>query len=204
MIKCEFAEKLYEILIIHEFLNKYKGSNVYCPSQYKESKLGYDALFNLKGTRKIIILQFKISQMYIKSPVYFSSSSNCFKFELHKKNNYYQHNKLVKYNKSKKYLALYCSPRFTSNNDLYKYCCSSQIIQNSFLGKPIYKISDDKYHYVNYNDIEAYQHSDKFNELEQINLNTIDKVICELPEISQQEFCEIINDCNEQSIFLLI
>lgn len=204
MINCEFSEKLYEILVINEFLKTYKNSFVYCPSQVQEGKTGYDALFNFKLKRKVLMFQFKICKKYLRNPKIFMNKTECFKFVLHSNNSYFQHNKLVQYNKTKKYLALYCAPKFFETNKLYEYYINNTIMNNSLLGIPNTKINNNKYHYINYDCHKAYQHSNDNVDVKIIGSKEIIKIIDELDWVSLDEFEKIVKENGEQIVYFLI
>lgn len=204
MKKSEFSEKLYETLCIHELLNIFSNSAIYCPSQNKEGKLGYDALFNVKRFRKVIVIQFKVAEKYLKEPKYFSPGRNCYKFNIHQKNNCFQHNRLVTYNRGKKYIALYCTPKFVGFKELYSYCQKSNLINNSALLYPQIKINDQKYHFINYCDSAAYQHSKKLDIVQMLSLDILCDLVEKLDGVSANEFEQIVSGCDNKVSFLLI
>lgn len=205
MKKCEFSEKNYEILFLHEFLNHFKGADLYSPSQYQEKQFGYDALFKNKKNRKLIALQFKIVKEYIKRPDYLCQSSKCFKFDLHldsKTKKYIQHNALVSQNKE--CLAGYIVPYFNSYLDLHYYSKNNILIDNSFMIIPTKEVNDIKSHYINFDDNIAFQHS---KEKEKIKISSIYKMVEEIDNITKEEFIHIVNDRfkgNSKITFILI
>lgn len=204
MIKCIFSEKLYEILCINELLKKISGACVYCPSQQKEAKVGYDALFNIKHSRKVLIFQFKIPEKYKRNPIEFKNSPESFKFNLHSKNQYFQHNRLVYYNKSGKYIALYCAPKFVDMNKLYEYYAKDAILTNSLFAMPYSKITDNNYHYINYDYNCAYQHSKSKEEIKILSNNDVQRMIRNLEEVGLEEFRHIVEKNGENSVYFLI
>ena len=203
MKKCEFCEKIYEIFIINELLNRYKGADVYSPSQVKEAKLGYDVLFNFHNHRKLVVLQFKICDEYIKKPNYLTNGK-CFRFQLHPNNNYYQHNSLVRKNNSKKYLAGYLVPYFNRYNELYSFHHQNIIIDNSFFIFSNKMINDVKSHFINFDSDSAYQHSTEIVKIEKIKGVDINKFIEELDYISKDEFYDIISNSRDDNAYYLL
>lgn len=203
MKKCEFCEKIYEIFIINELLNRYKDADVYSPSQVKEAKLGYDALFNFHNNRKLVVLQFKICDEYIKKPSYLINGK-CFRFQLHPNNNYYQHNSLVRKHNSKKYLSGYFVPYFNKYNELYLFHHRNIIIDNSIFITSNQMINDGKSHFINFDADSAYQHSNEMVKIKNIKGIDLDKIIEELDYISKEEFYDIILNGNEDNSYYLL
>lgn len=178
MIKSEFPEKIYEMLINCYFLSK--GFDIYIPSQNKESKLGYDALFQNKK-RKIGIFQYKVVSEYIRKPKIHSKANKVFNFEIYKsnKNGFKQHNLLVK-----KHLngitCGYLVPCFVSYDNLYNFYHSNILINNSKFIKPTSYIYDNNRHYVSFdtNNI-AFQHS---KEQFKFNISSVELLVNEIKE----------------------
>ena len=191
MKKCEFSEKNYEILFIHEVLNKVKDVDVFSPSQVAEKQVGYDDLFLTKQRRKLLAFQFKICKEYKTNPPSLNKNSRCFKFDLHfdrKTRKYAQHNALVL--KNKECFACYVVPYFNSYADLFTYSNSANLIDNSLMLVPLKEINDDKSHYVNFDNTIAYQHS---KEAFKMKISKFDELIKECEEITKEEFEKIIN-----------
>lgn len=180
MKKSEFPEKIFEILINHALLSN--GFDIYVPSQNKESKLGYDALFQ-KGKIKVGFFQYKIVSEYEKKPVSHRTALKAFKFDLHysKLNGYRQHNLLVK----KNLRGLNCGyfvPNFIEYDILYKNHHSGMLnrFPNVILIKPTRPILDNKYHYITFDDSGlAIQHS---KEGVKINTESIDDFLNAIKE----------------------
>lgn len=186
--KMNISEKLFENLINAELL-KLTGCDIYIPSQVKEAKTGIDALFQ-NGKRKVLFLQYKISKQYILTPKYLNKNS--YRFPLHKssKRGYNQHNKLV--DKSKKYKSVgYLVPLFSSYDELYYYYHSGNLLTNVRLIVPQTKIYDNKYHYINYDDHKAFQHS---NSKEQCDIFKISEIIEYAPTMSLEELYNFVID----------
>ncbi len=160
MKQSEFPEKIFEILIDHVFLNK--GLDIYVPSQNKEAKLGYDALFQ-KGKIKVGFFQYKIVNEYKRKPRCHSNATKVFKFSLHfsKSHGYRQHNLLVK-KALKGFNCGYYVPAFIEYDTLYKTYHQGLLNKypNSFLIISIDRIDDADYHYITFDNLgNAYQHS---------------------------------------------
>ncbi len=157
MQKSEFSEKFFEILIDHVLLCK--GFNIYVPSQFKEVKLGYDALINnlknIKGRIQAFAFQYKIVEKYDRCP----ANGDRFRFNLHPNHTYMQHNKLYNLNKFKKIFAGYVVPTFITLGELYSNLNSRLLLSNSLFIFPQAKITDKKSHYMSFSNSAAHQHS---------------------------------------------
>jgi len=105
----EFCEKEYEIMVDSEAIYKY-GLYIFIPSQNQERSRGFDAVFGNNKTKKVIALQYKITTK-IKNPNKSIFHGDTYKISYHrgktpyyKTNNSkrfcYQHNLLVKWNKT--------------------------------------------------------------------------------------------------------
>ena len=204
MKKCEFSEKFYEILFDHLLLNNMSGVHLYIPSQNKEAKLGYDALFKDNKRKRVLAFQFKVCEEYIKIPKYFSKN-RVFKFELHKekKGNYIQHNKLVNYNLNGKYRAFYVVPYFNSYKDLYDFLNKNMLLQNSLFLLPEIYIKDKNSHFINFDKNIGFQHSKEKHEIKVFNYDEFAKYANELVPIDQAEFEEIVSESSNKNIYLL-
>lgn len=199
MKKSEFPEKLYEALILHELLEFVpKGATppLCVPSQVVEQKTGCDLCFIDSAcnpiNRKVLMFQFKISCEYERK-----SKKGSFKFELYPKNTYEQHNKLCKYNLSgKQVAAIYCAPRFVTYKELLNKIISKNIIGDSIFFKPIQQISDNCYHYVEFDSINALQHSKESTCYDLINISSLFERI---QPISKEEFLDFLMNSNNLS-----
>lgn len=174
MKRSEFPEKAYEAFINHELLSK--GYMIYIPSQRREKSVGYDALWHTSCGRKIkaIALQYKIVSEYVKPPI--SLSTPAFKFDLHKSaKGYVQHNIMVKRNTTiwLKISAVYCVPSFVDYKSLYDYLKKGTLLNNSRFLIPTNKITDNKYHYIAFDNKIAYQFSQDPNLVENYSLDSI-------------------------------
>ena len=174
MKKSEFSEKAYEVFANHELLSM--GYMIYIPSQQKEQKLGYDALLHSKNKRiKAVALQYKIVLEYDRTPKLLSDC--CFKFELHKSStgDYLQHNIMVEKNTRSwpPICAFYCVPQFIKFHALYKHLKSGTILENSCFLKPNSEIYDSKYHYVKFDNNQAYQCSNEPKPMEICSLENL-------------------------------
>lgn len=174
MKRSEFPEKAYEAFINHELLSK--GYMIYIPSQRKEKSVGYDALWHTSGGGRIkaIAMQYKIVSKYIKPP--FPLSTPAFKFDLHKSTKGYgQHNIMVKRNTTiwSKIPAVYCVPSFVDYKSLYDHLKNGTLLHNSRLLLPIDKITDSKYHYIAFDNNNAYQFSQDPNTVGNYSLDSI-------------------------------
>ena len=173
MKKSEFPEKAYESFANHEILSK--GYMIYIPSQQKENKLGYDALVHLKNKKiKAVALQYKIVHEYerVRKPL----SKPAFKFVLHRSSNgYNQHNLLVERNTFRwsPIVAFYCAPRFVEYTSLYEYLKSASVLEHSCFLKPCDNIIDKEYHYITFDDTQAFQHSNNPKPVEIYSLESI-------------------------------
>ena len=161
MKKSEFPEKAYEVFANHELLSM--GYMIYIPSQQKEQKLGYDALWQSKNRKiKAIAVQYKIVEQYERTHKLLSKP--CFKFELHKSSTgkYSQHNIIVQKNAQPwpPICACYCVPNFVEYKALYKHLKDGTILKNSCFLKPHSEINDSRYHYIVFDNNKAYQCSD--------------------------------------------
>lgn len=192
----EFSEKIFEIFVDHLLINK--GFNIYVPSQFNESNLGYDAFINnvklLHGKRiKGIALQFKVVSKY-KKPF----MSDEFRFQLHRgaDKKYKQHNQLCNYNKRNIY-AGYVVPYFVEFSKLYECLNDDTLLKNTYVIQPHKKILDSKSHYISFNKRSFHQHSNEWIENEIMSLYQIiednNKLI--LPE----EFISFANSFKEDS-----
>ena len=174
MKRSEFPEKAYEAFINHELFSK--GYMIYIPSQRKEKSVGYDALWHTSGGGRIkaIAMQYKIVSKYVKPP--FPLSTPAFKFDLHKSTKgYVQHNIMVKRNTTiwSKIPAVYCVPSFVDYKSLYDHLKNGTLLHNSRLLLPIDKITDSKYHYIAFDNNNAYQFSQDPNHVENYSLDSI-------------------------------
>ena len=141
MKKCEFSEKLFESLLNREILNKLFKNHctpeLYSPSQTDESKKGYDAHF--KGvSKRCFAIQYKLSSQYERKNKKAKIKKNDFKIQIYKSktNGYNQHNQLVKQNRSKKIIAFYCAPKFTTLKELQKYAKDEKLTSNCIWSIP--------------------------------------------------------------------
>ena len=168
MIKSEFSERLFETLINHEIL-KQLGCDIFIPSQVKESKSGLDALFFNKKRRRILALQYKVVNEYIRIPK--GLKARAFQFVLHKdKNGYTQHNHLFK-NSLNGLNSYYVVPAFVKYNELYGSYRSGILLSKTHVISPGKKINDKKYHYINFDtNSNAYLHS---HEKESLQIETL-------------------------------
>ncbi len=199
MEKSEFSEKIFEILIDHVFLSE--GLDIYVPSQNKESKLGYDALFQ-NGKIKVGFFQYKIVSQYKRIPSCHKGAKNVFKFDLHlsKHNGYRQHNLLVK--RSLRGMNCgYVVPAFIKYNDLYNNYHSSLLSLHTIFIKPTKYISDKKYHYITFDDKgKACQHSKDETVIETKDITYISNAIKKSKSFSKEELTnEILDFFNENT-----
>ena len=174
MKRSEFPEKAYETFINHELLSN--GYMIYMPSQRKEKSVGYDALLHASSSRrfKAIALQYKIVSQYVRPP--FPLSIPAFKFDLHKSaKGYVQHNIMVKRNTAiwSKISAVYCVPSFVDYKSLYDHLKNGTLLCNSRFLLPIDKITDSKYHYIAFDNSDAYQFSQEPKLVENYSLDNI-------------------------------
>ena len=187
MKKSEFPEKAYEILVDSTLLSM--GFDIYVPSQTKEAKLGYDALFQ-HGKFKVGFFQYKIVKEYHRIPYYHCFAPKAFKFDLHftLRNKYLQHNILVRKNKGGLF-ACYLVPLFVRYKDLYDYYHNGSLVtSNSVALKPIHTINDTKYHYITFdNKPFALQHSKEAMNVECLNINELKHLIKQTNSITKEE-----------------
>lgn len=183
MERSRFPEKIFEIFVNYFLLSK--GFDIYVPSQIKEAKLGYDALFQ-NGKIKIGILQYKIVTKYVRKPKEHSSANNVYYLKLHKDKalKYTQHNLLVK--KANKGIKCgYAVPCFVEYQDLYDYYHNKHLLKKSFIIIPKYQISDKKNHYITFDDKgNAFLHS---KEQQNIEINNLEDFINSIME-SENEY----------------
>ncbi|MBQ9265856.1 MAG: hypothetical protein IJ186_02120 [Bacilli bacterium] len=202
MKKSQFPEKAFETLFIHELLTRYSSpykTAFYIPSQVLEGNVSYDFCFvdNLgsKTKRKVIFIQFKVSEEYEKKYKGF------YKFKIYKNRKshpFKQHNRLCKYNKYGlgNIVAVYCAPRFTTMKDFYNNVASHDVINNSTLcvpRNPLYKDS----HYIRFNNCIAYQCSKKPTRIE---IASFSEILEKLEPISCDEFGSIINNYHMSTV----
>ena len=204
MKKCEFSEKFYEICFDHLLLSNMPGVHLYIPSQNKEAKLGYDALFKDNKRKKVLIFQFKVCEKYIKVPNYFSKNK-VFKFELHKEKNgnYLQHNKLVKYNMNGEYKAFYVVPYFNSYNELYDFLNQNTLLHHSLFLLPKIYIKDNNSHFINFDNNKAFQHSKEKHEIRVFTFDEFRNYAKKLEPIEQAEFEKLVSVGNNKNIYML-
>lgn len=172
MKKSEFPEKIYETLINHFLLSK--GFDIYVPSQNKEAKLGYDALFQY-GKIKVAFLQYKTVNEYDRKPKCHGRSTRAFKFDLYysKGNGYRQHNLLVKKN-ARGINCGYFVPCFIEYDTLYNTYHTSSLVNscNSIMIRPTKIISDNNYHYISFdNKRYVVQHSKEESKVQSFSVN---------------------------------
>ncbi len=107
-----------------------------------------------------------------------------FKFDLYKKNNKYeQHNNIVKANN--KFLCGYFVPLFVSYDDLYNYYHNNKILEKSILLIPNIRINDSKYHYINYDCYNAFQHSESKEKCNMKNLSDLKIIFSDIELIDK-------------------
>lgn len=191
--KSQFSERLFETLMNHELLNKLK-CDIYIPSQSKEAKSGLDALFQRRH-KKLLALQYKIviedKRNTDKLPL------PCYRFNLHKRNQFMQHNLLVK--KAKRgLLAGYAVPLFVSYDDLFSAYHSRNLLNYSRLIIPHQKIHDSKSHYIAYNCSKAFQHSRKATNL---SIESFSSILSKLETTESYSKEDFINLFIEDEIF---
>ncbi len=143
------------------------GYDIFVPSQREESKMGVDAIFKI-GKRKAYLFQYKVASKYERKPKEFTTTGDCYRFILHKKDKYKQHNLIVR-DYRKKLKCGYLAPLFITNKELINNYRSAELLQNCILIFSKYYIIDDDYHYMNYNDSEAFQHSKDCEKCEALN-----------------------------------
>lgn len=193
-MKCRFSEKFYEILFDNELINMLSKPFVYIPSQRVEKDVAYDAIFGV-SKKKVLFIQFKV-------PYTSNKKNNDFRFELHKnkKGDFVQHNKLCKYNSlSKKVIAVYCAPLFTTYTDLMTNYSTSKIIHNSIMLIPKKKhiLPNGGFHYIKYSATKAAMYSEDGIGIE---LESIQSIIQQLEPIDCESFKKEIDGLDPASI----
>ena len=155
----EFSEKMYEILITHELLEKYiksgKKVQLYSPSQREEKNKGYDAVFGRNKSMLYEAYQFKIANYkYKRGSKKFGAFPGDIKIKVYKSDNkldpYHQHNTIVELNDQKKLKVFYCAPNFMSVKELQKFSKKKTIEENSIKVIPHKDliVDDDNHFYI--------------------------------------------------------
>lgn len=191
MKQSEFCEKMFENLINHELLNK--GLDIYIPSQRKESKSGYDALFNGKK-KKVFVLQYKVVSQYNKN-TYDKMKAEKFKYDIYGKKDkglysFNQNKALVRLNK-KGIKAGYYVPSFIDYNSLFCKLHNGTLLNHSFLITPEDIIDKKVPHYVVFDENEAWHYCRNPSKVDIFSLETLlDDQDC--LQISKETFENII------------
>lgn len=186
MIKSEFSERLFETLVNHELLNQLK-CDIYIPSQSKEAKSGFDALFQ-GGRKKLLALQYKIVKEDKRNID--ELALPCYRFNLHKRNRFMQHNLLVK-KANRGLLAGYAVPLFVSYDDLFSAYHSHNLLNHSRLIISHHKIYDLQPHFITYNCSEAFQHSRESINLSIGSLSSIPNQLESVESYSKESFINL-------------
>ncbi len=189
MKRSEFPEKVYEAMILHELLTFFSKPNTtpfYVPSQIIENGLGFDLCFfdnnGVSINRKVMLIQFKTSSRYDDK-----SNKGFYKMEIYKspKSSFKQHNLLCNYNLSSScVVGVYCSPRFVTYKEFYEKVKTNRVISDSSFFEPTKTLSAG-HHYIKFNSISAYQHS---NEEDIYLVNTFREIVETIEPISLESF----------------
>lgn len=188
-MRCEFNEKLYEILVSHELLTNGYGLGV--PSQKEENHLGFDSLVANRRFQ-VCCLQYKIPEC-TKNQREIWGGQEVFKFYAYKDkkwNSYAQHNLLVKANKHG-IPAYYCAPYFLENSELYNYSAHNSLLANSALLKPIHRLLTPERHVIEFDRYQAYQFCDNGEEIKLVNHK---EMFSESELFSIEEFTRVLTE----------
>lgn len=178
-------------------------------SKQEEEKRGYDIAF--EEYVYPIYIQYKISTFLTRSNAKYWSEFKgpYYKFNLHRKNKYKQHNTLVDLAKSAN--VYYCAPAFFTRDALLKYHRMRKVVENSVLIEigSLGKISSSEQHCICFspNFKKKVMHSDPMNfeftssealfrELNPVRLSTFIKSAYKLLAEVEERFPYILDNSN--------